>query len=102
MTLARWLILLASIVLFCTGMAHLLGYSYVIPILTKSGVDSGIVSALKGVWLTYSAHLVLLSVAVVWISRLSGTRSLLLFLVLFPVADAVVMCEFPASVRDAS
>jgi len=94
MTVARCLILSAGIVLFCTGLAHLLGYSHVIPILVASSVPRHIVSAIKGLWLTYSAHLVLLSVAIVWISRLSGTRSLLLFLALIPVADAILMYHF--------
>lgn len=94
MTPARWLILLAAIVLFCTGLAHLLGYSYVIPILAKSAVDPGIVGAIKVIWLTYTIHLVLLSVTIVWISRVPGTRSVLLFLVLFPMSDAALMFHF--------
>ena len=94
MTFARCLILAASIVLLCNGLAHLLGYTHVIPILAQKGVPPGIVSAIKVLWLTYTIHLVLLSVAIVWISRLPGTRSLLLFLVLFPVADAALMFHF--------
>lgn len=91
MTIARCLILAAAIVLLCNGLAHLLGYSHVIPILAASGIPPHLVSAVKALWLTYTAHLVLLSVATVWISRLRGARSLLLFLVLFPAVDAVLM-----------
>ncbi len=91
---ARYLILAASIVLLCTGLVHLLGYTYVIPILAKSTVPPGIVSTIKGLWLSYAAHLVLLSVAIAWISRLHRTRSLLLFLVLIPFADAILMYHF--------
>ena len=94
MPIARCLILAASIILFCNGLAHLPGYSHVIPILAQKGVPPGIVGAIKVIWLTYTIHLVLLSVAIVWISRLPGTRSLLLFLVLFPLCDAALMFHF--------
>lgn len=49
MTFARCLTLAASVILLCTGPAHVLGYTHVIPILTRSGVNLGIVSAIKGV-----------------------------------------------------
>lgn len=94
MTFARCLILAASIVLLCNGLAHLLGYTHVIAVLTRNGVNPGIVSAIQAIWLIYTLHLVLLSVAIVWISRLPGTRSLLLFLALFSVSDAVLMFGF--------
>lgn len=94
MTPARWLILLAGVVMFLAGLAHTLGYKFVIPVLANSNVPAHVTDAIRGVWLIYSAHLVLLSVAIVWISRLSGTRSLLLFLVLVPAFDAALMLRF--------
>ncbi len=91
---ARWLILLAAIVMFLAGLAHTLGYKFVVPILLKSNLAPHIVDAIKGVWLIYSAHLILLSVVIAWVSRLHGTRSLILFLALFPLIDAVLMYHF--------
>ena len=94
MKTARRLILLAAIVLFLAGLTHTLGYKFVAPVLVKSSLPANVTEALKGVWLIYSAHLILLSVVIVWISRLPGTRSLVLFLALFPVSDGVFMYHF--------
>jgi hypothetical protein len=94
MKTARWLILLAAIVLFLAGLTHTLGYKFVAPVLVKSNLPANVTEALKGIWLIYSAHLILSSAVIVWISRLSGIRSLVLFLALFPVSDAVFMYHF--------
>ena len=92
--IARCLILAGSIVLFVNGLAHLIGYSHVTPILVKSGLPPAIASAIKALWLTYTIHLVLLSIIIVWISRLPRTRPLLFFLALFPLTDALLMFRF--------
>ena len=42
MTLARWLILLGAIVLFCGAIAHCIGYTFFIPALVKKPIVSGI------------------------------------------------------------
>ena len=36
MSLARWLILLGAIVLFCGAIAHMIGYTFFIPALVKN------------------------------------------------------------------
>ncbi len=94
MTLARWLILLACIVLFCAGLMHVIGYHFVIPVLVKAGLDAKYLGAVKAVWLVFSVDLVVLSPAFVWISRRPGWRSLLLYLALIPLIDAVLMYYF--------
>ena len=94
MKIARMLILLSAIVTFLAGLTHTVGYKFVIPMLINSDLQPKITEALKAVWLIYSIHLVLLSVAIVWLSRLPGTRSLLLFLALFPITDATLMLRF--------
>jgi hypothetical protein len=95
MKLARLFILLGSIVMFVGALLHILGGSlYVFPVLVKAGVDPRVAGAVKCVWLVVSAHGVLLSPALVWISRRQGTRSLLLYLALIPVVDAVLMFHF--------
>ena len=94
MKLARWLVLLAGIVTLLAGLAHTLGYKFVAPLLTNSNLPANIVDAIKGVWLIYSAHLILLSVVIAWINRLPGTRLLLLFLAMFPISDAMFMYHF--------
>jgi len=94
MTLARWLVLLGCIVLFCAGIVHILGYSFVIPVLYKAGVDVRIIGAVKALWLVFSAHLMLLSVGILLVSRLRGSRPVVLLLALIPVADSILMYHF--------
>jgi hypothetical protein len=94
MKIARWLILLAGIVTFLAGLAHTFGYKFVIPILLSSNLPPRITEALKAVWLIYSAHCILLSVLIIWLSRLPGTRSVVLFLALFLISDAALMLRF--------
>jgi len=93
--LARLLILLGSIVMFVGALLHILGGSLgVFPVLEKAGMDPRVAGAIKCVWLVVSAHGVLLASALVWISRRPGTRSLLRYLALIPVVDAVLMFRF--------
>jgi len=94
LSLARWLILLASILLFAAGLMHVIGYSFVLSALVKSGVESTIIGAVKAVWFVFTVELVVLGPAFVWISRRSGARPLLLYLALIPVIDAVLMYQF--------
>jgi hypothetical protein len=94
MTLPRWLILLASIVLFCAGLMHNLGYFFALPVLAKAGIDPQILGAVKAVWFVFSVELVVLSPAFVWISQRPGLRSLLIFLAIIPLADAVLMYHY--------
>jgi hypothetical protein len=95
MKLARLLILLGSIVMFVGALLHILGGSVgVFPALVKSGMDPRVAGAIKCVWLVVSAHGVLLAPAFVWISRRPGTRSLVRYLALIPVVDAVLMYYF--------
>ena len=95
MTLARWLILLGSIVMFVGALLHIVGGSVgVFPVLLKAGIDARVAGAIKCVWLVVSAHGVLLAPALVWISRRPGTGSLLHYLALIPVVDAILMFVF--------
>ena len=91
MTLPRWLILLASIILFCGGLLHLIGFKFVIPALVNAGVDPKLLGGVKAVWLAFSVQFWFLSPAIVWISRRPAARSLLLYLALIPVIDAALM-----------
>lgn len=94
MTLPRWLVLLASIVLFCAGLLHIVGYSYLMPVLVNAGVDPRVLGAVKAVWFVFSVELLILGPAFVWISRRPAARSLLLFLALIPLIDAGLMYHF--------
>ena len=91
MTLPRWLILLASIILFCGGLLHLIGYKFAIPALVNAGVDPKLLGAVKAVWFAFAVQFCFLSPAFVWISRRPAAGSLLLYLALIPVIDATLM-----------
>jgi hypothetical protein len=91
MKLARLLILLGSIVLFASGLLHLLGYPYIYPPLVKAGVDAKLIGAIKAVWSAFTVQFVVVSAALVWLSRRPQGRSLILFLCLIPLIDAVLM-----------
>jgi hypothetical protein len=94
MTLPRWLILLACITLFCGGLLHLIGYKFLIPVLMNAGIGGPILGAVKAVWFAFSVQFVILSPALVWISRRPAARPLLLFLSLIPVIDGILMHHF--------
>ena len=95
MKLARLLILLGSIVMFVGALLHIVGGSVgVFPALEKAGMDPRIAGAIKCVWLVVSAHGLLLSPALVWISRRQGMASLLRYLALIPAVDAGLMFHF--------
>ena len=91
MSLPRWLILLASILLFCGGLLHLIGYKFLIPALLNAGLDPKLLGAVKAVWFAFSVQFWFLSPAIVWISRRAAVRSLLLYLALIPLIDAALM-----------
>ena len=95
MKLPRLLILLGSIVMFVGALLHILGgLRGVFPAVEKAGIDPLVAGAIKCVWLVVSAHGVLLAPALVWISRRPDTSSLLRYLALVPVVDAVLMYSF--------
>jgi hypothetical protein len=94
MTLPRWLILLGSIILFLGSLLHLMGYKFVVPALAKAGVDLTLLGAMKAVWLVFTVEIVILSPALIWISRRPNPRALLLFLALIPVIDGILMYHF--------
>jgi hypothetical protein len=95
--LARWLILLGSVVLFCGALLHLIGFKFVVPAIANTGMDAKLVGALKCVWLVFSVELLVLSPALVWISRRPGGRGLLFYLALIPLIDGVLMYYFVGS-----
>lgn len=94
MTLARWLILFGCIILFCSGLVHLLGYPHLFPVLAATRLDPGLIGALLALWASFSIQFLVLSPAMFWISRRPHPRNLLLFLSLIPVANAILMYHF--------
>lgn len=94
MSLARWLILLGAIVLFCAAITHMIGYKFFIPALAQYNLPTHYVSAIRAIWVVFSLHMALLSIAIVLLSRLPGSRGLVMFLSLIPTIDSLVMYHF--------
>jgi hypothetical protein len=91
MKLPRWLILLGSILLFASGLLHLLGYPYIFPALLKAGIDRKLIGALKALWLAFTVSFVVVSAAFIFLSRRPQGRNLILFLCLLPLINAILM-----------
>ena len=94
MSLARWLILLGAITLFCGAILHTIGYTFFIPVLIKNNLPTVYVNAVRSIWLTFAWDGIVLSVAFVWFSRVAGARKLVLLLALVPLIDALLMYHF--------
>jgi len=90
MKLARLLILLGSILLFASGLLHLLGYPYIFPPLVKAEVDAKLIGAIKALWSAFTFQFVVVSPALVWLSRRPQGRNLILFLCLIPLINAIL------------
>jgi len=91
---AQWLIIAGSIILFCTALLHASGYSGVANAIAATGAKPFLVSAVKGLWLMFSAHLIILSLVFVVASRSSGGKWVVLVCALMPVFDALLLLRF--------
>ena len=94
MKASRWLILLGAIVLVLSGFAHIIGYRLFIPALVKAGLSGILLNAVKAVWIAYSVQFWVLSIVIALLSRIAGTRALLVLLAVIPVIDAVLMYHY--------
>ncbi len=94
MKMARWLIVAGSVILFGTALFHASGYNGVARAIEASGAKPFLVSAVKGLWLMFSAHLIILSLIIVAASRSSHARWLVLLCAVMPVADALLLLRF--------
>jgi len=91
---AQWLIIAGSIILFGTAFLHASGYSGVANAIAATGAKPFLVSAVKGLWLMFSAHLIILSLVFVVASRSPGGKWVVLACALMPVFDTVLLLGF--------
>jgi hypothetical protein len=94
MKASRWFIVLGAIVLFCGGLAHMIGFTIIIPALAKSGVSVDLLGAVRAVWISFSVQFWVVSMAMVWLERIRGTRGVLFLLWLIPAINAVLMYHY--------
>ncbi|MEW6207101.1 MAG: hypothetical protein AB1631_01955 [Acidobacteriota bacterium] len=91
---ARWLILAASVMLLATALFHGSGYGGVARSIEASDVKPFLISAVKGLWLMFSIHLIVVSFALVAVSRSLQAKRFVLLCALFPIADTVILLIF--------
>jgi hypothetical protein len=91
---ARWLILAASVILLATALFHGSGYGSVARSIEASDVRPFLISAVKGLWLMFSIHLIVVSSALVAVSRSLQAKRFVLLCALFPIADTIILLVF--------
>lgn len=91
---ARWLIIASSVILFVTALFHGSGYGGVAKAIEASDADPFLISAVKGLWLMFSIHLIILSLVFIAVSRSLQAKRLVLLCALFPAADTVLLLIF--------
>jgi hypothetical protein len=91
---ARWLIRAASVILFGTALFHASGYNSVAGAIEATSAKPFLAGAVKGLWLMFSIHLIVVSFAVAVVSRSLQAKRFVLLCALFPVADTVILLIF--------
>jgi hypothetical protein len=94
MKLARTLVLVASVILFVTALFHGSGYTMIARAMETSGTKPFIVAGVKGLWLAFSFHLIVLAVVVLVVSRDSGAKQVIFLCALIPATDTVLLFHF--------
>lgn len=94
MKTARWLIIAASVILFATALFHASGYNSVARAIEASNAKPFLISAVKGLWLMFSIHLIILSLVLIALSRGLQAKRLVLLCALFPAADTAILLVF--------
>lgn len=94
MKTARSLVALGAIVLLATAIIHATGYRELAKAIQASGVAPVLVSALKGLWLMLSIHLVVLGALLIVATTVAGGRRIIFMAGLIPLADTVLLFHF--------
>lgn len=91
---ARWLALVASVVLIATALFHASGYPAVARAMEASNARPPIVSVAKALWLMFSSHLIVLGLIVLAATRSSNGRQIILLCALMPAVDTALTLRF--------
>jgi len=91
---AQWLIITGSIILFGTALFHASGYGGVANAIAASAAQPFLVSAVKGLWLMFSSHLIILSLVFVVASRSASGKWVVLACTLMPAFDTLLLLHF--------
>lgn len=93
---SRWPLLAAAVVLVATAALHATGYRPLVAQLAASAIQPAWLAGVKGLWLVFSCHLVLLATALIVVAlRPAGAAPLLLVvLALIPAVDTLTLLWF--------
>jgi hypothetical protein len=97
--IARWLIVVGSVVLFLTALLHGSGYAEISRVVEMSGMKPFLIGAFKALWLMLSIHLLVLSAIFIVASQTPKGRRLVLLCTLIPAFDTVLLFHFCWSVH---
>ena len=97
MNRGQWLISAGCIILFCTAIYHAAGYTSMARDMGASGAKPALIAEMKGLWVVFSLHLIILGVLAFSISRCASARQLILLCSLMPLLDTLLLLKILAA-----
>lgn len=94
MKLGRGLVVLGSAILLLLAALHALSYGTVGGEIAKSNLPSFLAGGFRGLYLVFSAQLVILSILFVLLAWKPGGKTLLLLASMIPLAEFLVIAPF--------
>lgn len=94
MKLGQWLISAGCVILFGTAIYHQAGYATMARSIGASDAKPALIADMKGLWVTFSLHLIILSVLAFSASRCASARQLILLCSLMPLLDMLLCLKF--------
>lgn len=94
MNLGRGLVVLGSAILLLLAVLHALSYGTDSGEIAKSNIPSNLAGGFRGLYLAFSAQLVILSILLVLLAWKPGEKTLLLVASLIPLAEFLVIVPF--------
>jgi hypothetical protein len=92
--LARWLILIGSLLLLFGAILHLYGYTFIMPRIAATDAGPEILNVFKALWWSLSVPGIVLCPLIIWVSRLPNGRGLVLLCTIIPAATGILLFLF--------
>ncbi len=94
MKVARWLILIGSLLLLFGAILHLYGYTFIMPRIAATDAGPEIINVFKALWWSLSVPGIVLCPLIIWASRLPNGRGLVLLCTVIPAAIGLLLFYF--------
>jgi hypothetical protein len=92
--IARWLIVIGSLVLFFGAILHLYGYNFIMPRVAATNPGPEILNVFKALWWSFAVPGIVLCPLIIWVSRLPSGRGLVLLCTVIPAATGILLFCF--------